>query len=40
VRVGASGTSLLDHAPLMPWVSHQVTSPLAGGDASSQQQQQ
>jgi transglutaminase-like putative cysteine protease len=40
VRVGASGTSLLDHGPLMPWVSHQVTSPLAGGDASSQQQQQ
>jgi transglutaminase-like putative cysteine protease len=40
VRVGASGTSLLDHGPLKPWVSHEVTSPRAGGDPGSQQQQQ
>ena len=40
VRVGASGPSLLDHAPMVPWVSREVTSPLAGADVSSQQQQQ
>jgi transglutaminase-like putative cysteine protease len=39
VRVGASSISFLEQGP-MPWVSREVTSPLPGGEMSSQQQQQ
>jgi transglutaminase-like putative cysteine protease len=40
VRVGASGPSLLDHSPMVPWVSREVTSPISAAAMSSQQQQQ
>lgn len=40
VRVGASGSGLLDQAPMQPWVSREVMSPLPGGEQGSQHQQQ
>lgn len=40
VRVGASAAAFVEPSPMMPWVSREVTSPLPGGEMSSQQQQQ